>query len=107
MMVLKGSYFDVDPDKNPNFYNWNMVCHTNLPSLSFSIFLVIHLVFKLWALVDDHVLYIMTAQIMKSIQGTFREHSGNIQGTFREHSGNIQGTFREHSGNIQGTFRGN
>jgi hypothetical protein len=33
----------------------------------------------------------------ESIQGTFREHSGNIQETFREHSGNIQGTFREHS----------
>jgi hypothetical protein len=68
-----------------------------------------------------------------SIQGTFREHSGNIQGTFREHSESqpiftkrtssaiacrrrmavgpsvciysIQGTFRETSVKIQGTFR--
>ena len=24
-MVLKGSYFDLDPAKNPTFYDWNMV----------------------------------------------------------------------------------
>jgi hypothetical protein len=33
---------------------------------------------------------------MRSIQGTFREHSGNIWGIFREYSGNIQGTLKEH-----------
>ena len=25
LMVLKGGYFDVDPEKNPTFYNWNML----------------------------------------------------------------------------------
>jgi hypothetical protein len=39
----------------------------------------------------------------RTVQGTFREQSGNTQGTFRELSENIQGTFREHSGNIQRT----
>jgi hypothetical protein len=48
-----------------------------------------------------------------SVQGTFRERSGNVQGTFKDYLGNIQSTlserwegiFREHSGHIQFELR--
>jgi hypothetical protein len=46
-------------------------------------------------LLDSHrIAEIVGLRKIVTIQGTFREHSGNIQGTFREHSG----TFRESSG---------